>query len=88
METGEIILKVVNLSGEAQHTDVSLDGAAGVASDGTAIVLTSNSPDDENSFAHPAKVAPVAMPVKGLAPTFRHTFLPRSLTVLRIRAER
>lgn len=86
-EGDEVILKVVNLSGRPQDTEVLLEGAGKVGSEGTATVLTAGSPDDENSFSQPTKVAPVAFPVKGLGPRFRHTFPPYSLAILRIRVQ-
>jgi alpha-L-arabinofuranosidase len=86
--TGDILLKVVNTTGEAQDTEVTLDGAGKVAPEGAALVLTSDDPNDENSFAQPTRVAPVALPAKGLGPSFRYTFLPHSLTILRMKAEK
>ncbi len=81
---GEIILKVVNVSGAAQYTEIRLEGAGKIAPQGTAITLTSNSPEDENSFTDPTRVAPVAQKVTGLGVTFRYTFRPHSVTVLRV----
>jgi alpha-L-arabinofuranosidase len=84
--SGEILLKVVNVSGTAQDTEVTLEGVGRVEPEGTAIVLTANSPEDENSFSQPTRVAPVTQPIQGLGPTFRTTFLPYSQTILRIKA--
>jgi len=83
--TGEIILKVVNLSEVSQDTRIVLEGADKIASQGKAIVLTSNSPEDENSLDQPDKVAPVTLPAKGLGPTFRYVFPCHSLTILRLK---
>ena len=84
-KTGEIIVKVVNVSGTAQDTEVALDGIAALAPEGSAIVLAANSPNDENSFAQPTKVAPVTLPLSGVGQRFRHTFPPYSVTVLRLK---
>lgn len=84
--TGEIILKVVNVSDATQETDVALEGAGTIASKGTAILLTSNSPEDENSFAEPTKVVPVTKAVKELGERFKYVFPPHSLTILRLKA--
>jgi alpha-L-arabinofuranosidase len=46
------------------------------------ITLTSDSPDDENSLEHPTRVAPVGRTLEGVAPSFRYTFPPHSLTVM------
>jgi alpha-L-arabinofuranosidase len=85
--SGEVILKVVNVSGQAHEVQVELAGATKAASSGTAIVLTSASPADENSLAEPKKVAPAARPVDGLGPRFNCTFPAYSLTILRVKAE-
>jgi alpha-L-arabinofuranosidase len=87
-KTGDIVLKVVNTSGAPQETQVSLDGAKAIASRGTAIVLTSSSPEDENSLAQPTLVAPVERRVSGLGPKFNYTFPPYSVTILRLSAEK
>jgi alpha-L-arabinofuranosidase len=81
----ELILKVVNVSDAAQYTEVKLDGAGDIAPEGTAVTLTANGPDDENSLAQPARVAPVAQRVQGFGPRFAYTFPPQSLTVLRLK---
>ena len=83
---GEIILKVVNFGAEVREADVALNGLAGrLAPEATAITLTSDKPEDENSFAAPTKVAPVSRAVKGIGERgFRYTFPPYSLTVLRL----
>ena len=83
---GEVILKVVNVSGEPQETAIELAGAKKVAPAGTAIVLKSASPQDENTLDQPTKVAPVTEKLEGAA-AFKRTFPPWSVTVLRLKAE-
>jgi len=83
---GELVVKVVNLLDEPQVTRVRLSGVDGLDRRGRAIVLTSNSPDDENSLARPDRVAPVDLDVALPGPEFTRTFPPNSLTVLRLRA--
>jgi alpha-L-arabinofuranosidase len=83
--TDEIIIKVVNVSGAAQDTQVELRGLK-VQPAGTATVLTSANPDDENSIAEPTKVAPVTQPIGSAGATFRHTFPAYSLTILRLKS--
>ena len=83
--TGEVILKVVNVSAQPQETIIQLRGVKAVAPQAAAVVLTSADPSNENSLEQPAKVAPVTGTVKA-APNFRHTFPANSLTVLRLRA--
>jgi alpha-L-arabinofuranosidase len=78
----EVILKVVNVSDRPQETEVRLQGARRLASRAKVITLTSDSPDDENSLEHPTRVAPVERTLEGVAPSFRYTFPPHSLTVM------
>ena len=83
--TGEVILKVVNAAGEAQAAELDLAGAGALAPTGQALVLTSASLDDENSFEAPEKVAPRAMQVNGVSDKFNYTFAANSVTVLRLK---
>jgi alpha-L-arabinofuranosidase len=78
----EVILKVVNVSDRPQETEVRLQGARGLVSRAKVITLTSDSPDAENSLEHPTRVAPVERTLEGVAPSFRYTFPPHSLTVM------
>jgi alpha-L-arabinofuranosidase len=79
----EAILKVVNVSRENQETAIKLTGAA-VAGSGTAIVLASEKPEDENSLDQPLKVAPVTRTVTCSGSDLRYSFPPNSVTVLRL----
>lgn len=84
-QTGEIVVKVVNFTGQPQPTDITLEGVANLQPEGTATILTADDPEAENSFSQPTRVAPVTVPVRGVAPQFSYTFLPWSVTVLRLR---
>jgi alpha-N-arabinofuranosidase len=77
----------VNASVQPQEVAVEMKGLTpeGVLQ-GTALVLTSDTARDENSFAAPAKVAPRESRVQGSASDFRHTFPAHSVTVLRLKA--
>jgi alpha-L-arabinofuranosidase len=79
----EIILKVVNVSGEAEDTELRFQGAH-LRAQATAIVLGSERPEDENSLAAPRKVAPVTRTINCGDTSMRHTFPPNSVTVLRL----
>jgi alpha-N-arabinofuranosidase len=84
---GEVILKVVNVSGEPQETAIELAGAKKVGPTGAAIVLASASPQDENTLEQPMKVAPATEKLQGAAAQFKRTFPPWSVTVLRLKVE-
>jgi alpha-L-arabinofuranosidase len=86
--TGEILLKVANVYGEAVEADVTLEGLKSVSSSGIVTVLTSASGADENSLDQPRKVFPTTRKLKGLGPQFKHSFPANSLTVFRLNAAR
>ena len=85
-KSGETIVALVNPGGAPLTTRINLTGAHGVAPDAKAIVLTSASPDDENSFDEPTKVVPREERVRVAAPAFEHTLPACSFTLLRIAA--
>jgi alpha-L-arabinofuranosidase len=84
--SGEIILKVVNGSAENLDTSVHLKGAINLAHSVEAIVLSSESPTDENSLEAPTRVSPKTERLEVGGPDFQHVFPGNSLTVLRIGA--
>lgn len=83
-DTGEIILKVVNISNEPQTSTLRLNGAGKLAPEGKAIVLAANDPAATNTFENPDQVVPVESAIPVTAPEFRHTFPANSLTILRL----
>ena len=85
-KAGEIILKVVNATARPVDANLRLTGAANIARQASATVLTGATLADENSLNEPRKVAPVVSSVSGVGPEFRQTFRPYSLTVLRVKA--
>jgi alpha-L-arabinofuranosidase len=86
--SGDIIIKVVNPTGDPAETVLQLRGLPALSPTAQATVLTSATPADENSFETPEKVAPMIEVVSGVKPEFTYTFKPYSLTVLRLGAER
>lgn len=86
-ESGEVILKVVNPTGEAIDTQVELAGGGSVGAMGKAIVLAGPGPDAENSFEEPEAVVPRERELAGIGKTFRHVFPAYSVTVLRVAGE-
>ena len=82
--SGEIILKVVNTAIETVTTQIDIRGAAKLSGNGKIIVLTSESPLDENTLENPSKVTPKTEAVKFSANSFSRSFPGNSLTVIRI----
>ena len=83
---GEVVVIVVNPYAEARAAVIDLHGAKNVAPEAKAIVLTSGSPDDDNSFQAPTKVAPHEEMVSIDGLSFAHTFPANSLTILRLKS--
>ncbi|HEY8966798.1 MAG TPA: alpha-L-arabinofuranosidase C-terminal domain-containing protein [Candidatus Methylacidiphilales bacterium] len=80
VRNGEIVVKIVNASAAPIDAAIPLPPGAG-----RAIVLTSDSPDDMNSFEQPDKVAPREEPVPACGKDYRRLLPPWSLTVLVVR---
>jgi alpha-L-arabinofuranosidase len=85
-KSGEVILKVVNNAPEPKTTQVRIEGVKRVASRGKETILTAKQLTDENSIAEPKKIVPVSSTLKDVGASFRHTFSPYSLTILRLKA--
>jgi alpha-L-arabinofuranosidase len=83
-ESGEVIVKVVNVANDPLETELRLEGVASVPGPCRLIVLTSENATDENTLDHPTRVSPKTAAVNLSSPSFRHAFPGNSLTVLRI----
>lgn len=83
-KTGDIILKIVNVTGKSVKTEIDLKGAGLLTGNGEAIVLTSASPFDENTLDEPTKVSPKTDNFKFSGKKLTRSFPGNSLTVLRL----
>jgi alpha-L-arabinofuranosidase len=86
-DTGDVVVKVINVSERPVTTTVKLQGLAKVGAQAEAIVLASEDFNDNNSFDAPQRVAPKRETISVSGPEFQHEFPPRSLTVLRIKTD-
>ncbi len=86
-KNGDIILKAVNFSPNAQAMKINLDGAQGIGKTAIAQVLT-GLPTDQNSIENPFKVAPQSVTLNNVGPTFIHEFPAYSVTVVRFKARK
>jgi alpha-L-arabinofuranosidase len=82
-QSGDVILKILNTTGENVQANLRLDGATHVAPEGELTVLTSGNPEDENSFATPDKIAPIARAIP-TGSTSAIPLAPYSLNILRL----
>jgi alpha-N-arabinofuranosidase len=81
----DVVVKVVNPTGQAIETAVDLKGVSTVS--GGKVTVLAGSPNDENSIDEPTKIAPVSESFKADGSKFGYTFKPYSLTVLRVEAK-
>ena len=84
---GTVVLKITNVSKVPQPVQIDLQGLAGQAVSGDGDVLTSGSPNDENTLDDPMKVSPKSFKVPQSVTKFTWTCPGDSLTVLRLRGK-
>jgi alpha-L-arabinofuranosidase len=80
-----VIVKVVNVSRDPVDMTIHLRGAGKIDPTGAATVLTGD-PKAENTVDEPMKVAPKQEALTDASASFRRTFPPHSLTLLRLTA--
>jgi alpha-N-arabinofuranosidase len=84
-QSGDVILKLVNMQSAAVPVEISLAGLASTgALSAEEFVLSSDDLKAENSLDQPTKIAPVETAMNGLSPQFTRELAPYSLTVMRI----
>lgn len=86
-ETGEIILKAVNIRNSPITIDIELAGLPQSRLSGTKYVLSGHKPEDINSFDEPDLICPKEESFSSDSPAFVYTFPPHSLTVIRVKPE-
>jgi alpha-L-arabinofuranosidase len=84
-KTDELILKVVNVTGQPMETQVNLKGITNPPASATANVLTANDGAAENTLDEPKKVYPVMQTINLPGTSFVHKFPAQSVTVLRFK---
>jgi alpha-N-arabinofuranosidase len=78
----QAVMFLVNPYAEARAAAIELRGAPQNIVATRAVLLTSESADDENSFESPRKIAPREEPPAAAGPVLQRTLPPYSLTVL------
>lgn len=81
-QTGDVIVKSVNITGKECGAVIALDGISGAHH--VQIEKMAASPSDENTMEEKKKVVPVTAEERIAGGTFTRTFEPYSLTILRI----
>ncbi|MFB9325634.1 LamG-like jellyroll fold domain-containing protein [Paenibacillus aurantiacus] len=82
--TGDLIVKTVNASGNAQSANVTVD-ADYIHSKATVIELKADALTAENSFSQPDAVHPQSRVADGFGKSFTYEFPAYSVTVLRLK---
>ena len=80
-ETGDIIIKAVNVSDKDYMVNLKLLGAESVGT-AEATVMTAENKYEENSFDNPENVAPITVPITNASEDFEYTFMRNSVTVI------
>ena len=83
-KSGEVIIKVVNITDAELRANVVLHGVGQVGTPAKVILLRSDSLDDENTLQEPKKIYPQESTATFSTPNFTYDFQSLSLTVLRV----
>ena len=84
--SGEVIVKVVNVSDVTQPLELNLEGVNSVAPNATLEVI-SGEPGEMNSIQEPQKVAPREETISNASTKFTHEFPAHSVSVLRFKPQ-
>ena len=84
-KTNELIVKIVNVSGQPKSRDIQIDGVRKLGENAAITVLKGNELGDMNSFTDPAKVAPVEQAFKIKGKKISLPLSPYSFTILRVK---
>jgi len=90
-KSGDLFVKVVNISATPQETTVKLSGAPCPYTRATTLTLSGPDPLAENTYAAPLKLSPVESSLDlppGGTTELHHTFPPYSVTILRLQPAR
>lgn len=86
-KTGDIIVKIANLTGQERSVEIALQNAGTVARTATEILLTSADVMDRNTFEQPKKVSPVTREVAVAGAAFTHKVPKHAFVILRLKTK-
>ena len=81
--SGDIILKVVNLSGQAMPVTIALTGAGTVSAKASGEYIA-GMPGDQNTVSAPTRVAPRPIAITDAGSSFTRPFPAYSVSVIRL----
>ncbi len=79
-----VVLKVVNYNSEPIRTDIAINGAESVESNGRQIIIRSDNVTDENNLTEPKRILPVESEIKNCAANFSVSVPGHSVNVFLI----
>ena len=86
-QTGDVVLKVVNVSPAPMPAAIDLRGVKHKSNSATITVLAAADPSVENTLEEPTKIVPVTTEINSQDEDFgqgRHVFPANSVTVMRL----
>ncbi len=85
-KNGTVVLRATNYSAQPVRAEIQLDGGT-MGSTAQHTVISSATPDDENSLDNPRRIVPQQLPPIAVAPQLSVTLPPYSVNVIRIPAK-
>jgi alpha-N-arabinofuranosidase len=82
--SGRIYLKLVNTTGKKQPIQINLKGVSKLSPNATLILVKGDKADDTNTITDPEKIIPVTVKIKGVAPVFKRSLDPYSVSILEL----
>jgi alpha-L-arabinofuranosidase len=86
-QTGELYVKLVNVSSTARPVSISVDGAKSVDRVASIVTLSAKTPAATNTIDHPTNILPVESRFERAAAKFTYTLPPYSIQVLRLKTK-
>lgn len=83
-QAGDVILKVVNVTDQAQTASISLQGVTCNGSTAKVTTLSSDKLTNENTLDEPSKIVPVTRSLAVSGSDLSYEFAPYSLTIIRV----
>ena len=81
---GTLFIKMVNVTGTPQKVNLVLQGVTTILPIGKVLTLSAQKPEETNSIQDPTHLIPVESDWQNVGLTFSYTFLPYSVTILKV----
>jgi alpha-L-arabinofuranosidase len=84
-KTNELIIKLVNASGDTKAKDIAIEGVSKLGKNAVVTVLKGAQLDEVNSLSEPGRVVPKESGLKVSGKKLSLSLAPYSFTVLRVK---